>query len=354
MELIMNENIKLAFFDTKPYDKRYFKKALQNKNIEISFFKDRLTIESVKLAEGHNAVCVFVKDDLNKEVIEKLKSFGIRLIALRCAGYNNVDLKAAYKNIHVVRVPAYSPYAVAEHAAALLLTLNRKTHRAYFRTRDNNFNIDGLMGFDLKGKTAGIIGTGKIGKIFINILKGFGVNVIASDARADDKSAEELGFEYVDINELYRRSDIISLHCPLTKETSHVINSKSIAKMKDGVILINTSRGGLIDSNDLIDALKNGKIGCAGLDVYEEEDEYFFEDLSGSFLNDDTLARLLSFNNVLVTSHQAFFTNEAMLNISNTTINNIESFFAENSLENEVCYYCDVKPCLKKLEGKCF
>ncbi|MBN1500380.1 MAG: 2-hydroxyacid dehydrogenase [Spirochaetes bacterium] len=346
--------MKVAFFDSKPYDKKYFNAEIQNKNIEIKYFKDRLTEESVKLAEGYDAVCVFVKDDVNENVINTLHKYGIRLIALRCAGYNNVHLKTAYKRIHTVRVPAYSPYAVAEHAAALALTLNRKTHRAYFRTRDSNFNIDGLMGFDMHGKTAGVIGTGKIGQILIKILTGFGMKVIASDPFPDEKIAEKLGFEYADMDRLFRTSDLISLHCPLTAETRHLINKNTIEKMKDHVMIINTSRGLLINTADLIAALKTGKIGAAGLDVYEEEDEYFFEDFSGTFLTDDVLARLLSFNNVLITSHQAFFTNEAMTNISGTTVSNIIDYFEKDELPNEVCYFCDVKPCPKKNGGKCF
>lgn len=348
------KNIKVAFFDTKPYDKRFFLNAIKNTNIEIKFFKDRLTDENASLTSGFDAVCVFVKDDINENVISILKSNGIRLIALRCAGYNNVDLKKAYKNIHTVRVPAYSPYAVAEHAVALLMTLNRKTHRAYFRTRDNNFNIDGLMGFDLNGKTAGIIGTGKIGRITIKILNGLGMNVLAYDPFPNEETAQKEGFRYVDLNELYSSSDIISLHCPLTKETEDIINADSISRMKDSVIIINTSRGRLINTKDLIDSLKSGKIGAAGLDVYEEEDEFFFEDFSESFLSDDTLARLLTFNNVLITSHQAFFTKEAMKNISETTVKNITDYFDNGLLPNEVCYFCDVKPCPKKSTGKCF
>ncbi len=350
----MEKSIKVAFFDAKPYDKKYFSNEIENKNIEVKYFKDRLTEESVKLADGFDAVCVFVKDSLSGKVINELHSYGVKLIALRCAGYNNVDLKTAFGKIHTVRVPAYSPYAVAEHAAALAMTLNRKTHRAYFRTRDSNFNIDGLMGFDMNGKTAGVIGTGKIGQILIKILTGFGMKVIASDPFPNEKTAAELKFEYKDMDYLFNNSDLISLHCPLTKETKYLINKNTIAKMKDNVMLINTSRGGLINTGDLIDALKTGKIGAAGLDVYEEEDEYFFEDFSQSFLNDDVLARLLSFNNVLITSHQAFFTNEAMLNISGTTASNIIQFFKNGDLPNEVCYFCDVKPCPKKNGGKCF
>lgn len=348
------ENIKVAFFDTKPYDKKFFNNAIKNKTITVKYFKDRLTTESANLTKGFDAVCVFVKDDINSSVIKIMKENGIKLIALRCAGYNNVNLKSAYKNIHTVRVPAYSPFAVAEHAISLIMTLNRKTHRAYFRTRDNNFNIDGLMGFDLNGKTAGIIGTGKIGRIAIKILNGFGMNVLAYDPFPNHETAEKENFTYTDLDTIYQKSDIISLHCPLTNDTKNIINESSINKMKSGVMLVNTSRGQLIDTKALINALKTGKIGSAGLDVYEEEDEFFFEDFSESIVNDDVLARLLSFNNVLITSHQAFFTKEAMKNISETTVLNIENFFINNEIPNEVCYFCDIKPCRKKKEGKCF
>jgi len=278
-----------------------------------------------------------VNADIDAEVIDKLAAGGIKLIALRCAGFNNVDLKAAAKNnIKVVRVPAYSPYAVAEHTLALMLTLNRKTHKAYSRTREGNFALHGLLGFDMNEKTAGIIGTGKIAKILIKTLRALGMNVLAYDIYPDEKFAEEVGMRYTSLDEIYRESDIISLHAPLTKETMYLIDTDTISKMKDGVMIINTGRGKLIHTKALIDGLKSKKIGAAGLDVYEEEEEYFFEDYSDLVLDDDTLARLLSFNNVLVTSHQAFFTKEALSNIAQTTLQNVQDFIDGKALLNEV------------------
>jgi D-lactate dehydrogenase len=287
-------------------------------------------------------------------VVDVLVDNGIKIIALRCAGYNNIDLKAVYKRLRVVRVPAYSPYAVAEHALALMLSLNRKTYRAYSRTRDMNFNINGLLGFDMHGRTAGVIGTGKIGRILICILRGLGMNVLAYDLYPDEAYARKEGFTYVDLDRLYKESDIISLHCPLTKDTYRIINRESIAKMKDGVMIINTGRGQLIDTRALIEGLKERKIGSAGLDVYEEESEYFYEDLSTEIISDDTLARLISFNNVLVTSHQAFFTREALTNISHTTLENIRLFLGKGELPNEICYRCGEDTCIKKQTGKCW
>ncbi len=347
-------NIKIAFFDAKVYDINSFNTTNKNFGFEIKYFEEHLNENTAKLTEGFNAVCAFVNDKINEYVINTLYNNGIKLIALRCAGYNNVDLKSAFGKIHTVRVPAYSPYAVAEHAVALMLTLNRKTHRAYTRTRDSNFNINGLLGFDMYGKTAGVIGTGKIGKVLINILKGFGMNILAYDLYPDYDFANKMDFKYVDLNTIYKESDIISLHCPLTKESHHMINKESIALMKDNVMIINTSRGALINTKDLITALKNKKIGAAGLDVYEEESEYFFEDYSNEIINDDTLARLLTFNNVLITSHQAFFTKEALQNISETTLNNIKDYFYNNNLPNEICYKCNEAQCQKKITGKCF
>jgi D-lactate dehydrogenase len=278
----------------------------------------------------------------------------VRLIAIRAAGYNNIDLKALFKKIHAVRVPAYSPHAVAEHAVALMLALNRKTHRAYYRTRDNNFTLNGLMGFDMQGKTAGIIGTGKIGKATIEILKGFGMRVLAHDAFPDKAFQEKTGIEYVDLSTVYKNSDIISLHCPLSKETYHLIDGSSIASMKPGVMIINTGRGMLIDSKALIEGLKTGQVGYAGLDVYEEESEYFFEDFSNKVITDDVLARLLSFNNVVITSHQGFFTREALQQIAATTLENIREFFTAHKLPNEICYQCNPADCPRKSTGKCF
>jgi D-lactate dehydrogenase len=332
--------IKIAFFDAKPYDIESFDKIHKDFGVKITYFKGHLRVETAPLIQGFQVVCVFVNDVVDRHVIEILARNGVALIALRAAGYNNIDLKAAFGKIPVVRVPAYSPYAVAEHAVTLMLVLNRKIHRAYYRTRDNNFTLNGLLGFDMHGKTAGIIGTGKIGKVTINILKGFGMRVLGVDAHPDKEYQKNAGFEYVDLDTLYRESDIISLHCPLTKDTFHLINETSIAKMKPGIMIINTGRGMLIDTKALINGLKTGKVGYAGLDVYEEESDYFYEDFSNKVITDDVLARLLSFNNVMVTSHQGFFTQEALRSIATTTLENIRDFFVERKLSNQICYKC--------------
>ena len=345
---------RIAFFDTKPYDRQFFETVNQGYGYDIKFFSSHLTIDNVSLTRGFDAVCVFVNDALTKEIIDSLHEYGIKLIALRSAGFNNVDLKAVFKKIHVVRVPAYSPYAVAEHAVALMLTLNRKTHKAYYRTRDNNFTINGLLGFDMYGKTAGIIGTGLIGRKVIDILKGFGMNVVAYDLYPNDAYAAEREITYVSLNELYSQSDIISLHCPLTPENYHLINGAAIKKMKPGVMIINTGRGQLIDTLDLVEGLKRHKIGSAGLDVYEEETDYFFEDWSNTVVDDDVLARLTTFPNVLITSHQGFFTHEALSNIAGTTLENIDLFFNKNELPNEVCYQCKDNVCRNRGKSKCF
>ncbi|MBR3643179.1 MAG: 2-hydroxyacid dehydrogenase, partial [Parasporobacterium sp.] len=300
--------MKIAFFDAKEYDKQSFIDANTDDEFEITYLETRLTEDTCKLAEGYDVVCVFVNDDVNRAVIDKLYEAGIKLIALRCAGYNNVDIEAAYGKIHIVRVPAYSPYAVAEHAMALLLTSIRRIHKAYIRTKDFNFSLNGLTGFDLHGKTVGVIGTGKIGRIFVDICRGFGMKVIAYDKFP----ASDAGIEYVELDELWEKSDIISFHCPLTDENWHMVNADTIAKMKKGVVLINTSRGALIDADALVDGIKARKIGAACLDVYEEESNVFFHDYSNHIVNDDTLARLISMPNVIVTSHQAFLTNEAL------------------------------------------
>lgn len=343
--------MRIAFYDTKPYDKDSFNKANKMYNYKLKYLEPRLTEDTAMLAKGYDAVCVFVNDTVNKDVIDQLVDNGVKLLALRCAGYNNVDFKAAYKKLHVVRVPAYSPYAVAEHTLALMVSLNRKTHRAYNRTRDHNFNISGFTGFDFYNKTVGVIGTGKIGQVFINICKGLGMNILAYDLYP----ANIEGVTFTTLEELYKKSDIISLHCPLLKETHHMIDEKAISQMKDGVMLINTSRGALIDTMSLIEGLKSRKIGAAGLDVYEEESDYFFEDLSTQILDDDQLARLLSFNNVLITSHQAFLTHEALSNIADTTLYNIKAFEDDKELENEICYYCPQKDtCPKEKTGRCF
>jgi D-lactate dehydrogenase len=348
--------IRIALFDSKPYDKLFFEKlSVQSSfNFEIHFFPNHLTEDTAILTAGFDCVCVFVNDHVSPRVIDILQKNRISLLALRCAGYNNVDLKYAYKRVHVVRVPAYSPYAVAEHAVALMMTLNRKTHKAYFRTRDSNFTLNGLLGFDMRDKTAGVIGTGKIGKVVIEILKGFGMKILAFDTYPDFHFAKENNVQYVELNQLYRESDIITLHCPLTPENIHLINRVSINEMKDGVMIINTGRGKLIHTKDLIHGLKNHKIGSAGLDVYEEESDYFFEDFSAEAINDDILARLLTFPNVLITSHQAFFTKEALIKIGETTLDNIQLYFNENKLPNEICYKCSEGVCVKQTTGRCF
>lgn len=327
---------RIAFFDTKPYDKESFNEINKQYDFEIKYFRYHLTPDNIVLAQNADIVVVFVNDLIDKEMIDQLHSFGIRLIALRCSGFNNIDIKAAKDKIKIVRVPAYSPNAIAEHTIALMMTLNRKIHRAYFRTRDANFALHGLLGFDMYKKTAGVIGTGKIGKALIKILRGFEMQVSAFDPYPDTDFASENNIQYVSLNELFMRSEIISLNCPLTKETRYLINKKTISLMKEGVMLINTGRGGLIKTYDLIQGLKSGKIGSAGLDVYEEESHYFFEDLSDRVLTDDILARLLTFNNVIITSHQGFFTKEAMHNIANTTMENINDFLKGEELKNEV------------------
>jgi D-lactate dehydrogenase len=326
----------IAFFDTKSYDREYFSRENQPYGFDIRFFENRLTAESAIVTRDFDCVCIFVNDVLDAHVAESLKAHGVRLIALRCSGYNNVDFKALAGEIPVVRVPAYSPHAVAEHAVALMLTLNRKTHRAYYRTRDNNFSLVGLIGFDMYGKSAGIIGTGKIGKIVCQILRGFGMEVLAYDLYPDKEWAANYGVEYTSLTDLYRRSDIISLHCPLTPDNLYMVNKGTLSLMKDSAMIVNTGRGMLINTSDLLDAIKNRRIGSAALDVYEEETDYFFEDRSTQIMDDDILARLLTFPNVLVTSHQAFFTYEALTNIARTTLGNIHAFFRDEELTNQV------------------
>lgn len=344
--------MKIAFFDTKPYDRLAFDRIKDNYPFTIKYFEHKLDEDTVELTKGYEVVCAFVNDTINRKVVAGLYQHGVRLIAMRCAGYNNVDFEACYNKIHIVRVPAYSPYAVAEHAFALVLALNRKTHKAYNRTRESNFNITGLTGFDLYGKTIGIIGMGKIGQIMADIGRGFGMSILAYDKFPTPMER----VEYVDLEQLYQAADIISLHCPLLKETHHIINAQAIAQMKPGVMIINTSRGGLIDSESLIEGIKNRQIGSAGLDVYEEESEYFFEDFSNEIIKDDVLARLLSFNNVLVTSHQAFLTREALANISETTLENINAYYLQQPLPNEICYACDKtgRSCRVKQNKPCF
>ncbi len=316
--------MKLAFFDTKSYDIPGFDRYAIPAGIEVKYFEPNLSEDTAALAAGFDAVCVFVNDIVNAKVVDTLYKLGVKAIVLRCAGFNNVDLRACQGKIRVFRVPAYSPHAVAEHAMALLLTINRRTHKAYIRTRDFNFSLQGLAGFDLYGKTVGVIGTGKIGRVFADICKGFGMKVLAYDKFPNPDS----GLRYVSLEELFRTSDIISLHCPLTEDTAHLIDARSIAQMKDGVVLINTSRGGLVNTEDLITGIKEKKIGAACLDVYEEEGDLFYEDFSGHIVRDDKLVRLISMPNVIVTSHQAFLTEEALDNIAATTVSNLTAFFS--------------------------
>ena len=323
---------KIAFYDTKPYDRIWFDRL--NTEYDIKYIDYRLTPDTAVSARGCKAVVAFVNDTIDSETIDELCSIGVKLIALRCAGYNNVDIKYAKDKIDIVRVPVYSPHAVAEHAMALLLTLNRKIHKAFIRTRDFNFSLNGLTGFDLHGKTAGVVGTGQIGQIFINICRGFGMNVIAYDPYP----AENSDIEYVSLDKLFAESDIISLHCPLTADTRYLINEGSLAKMKEGVVIINTSRGQLIDSDALLQALKDKKVSGACLDVYEEETSVFFEDYSSTIIGDDVLALLVSMPNVIMTSHQAFLTEEALQKIAEVTLQNLNQFFRGEELKNSVTY----------------
>ena len=326
--------MKVAFFDTKSYDIPGFEHYAADSGLEIKFFETRLNEDTASLAAGYDAVCVFVNDTVSAAVVDELCRLGVKVLVLRCAGFNNVDMKACQGRLPVYRVPAYSPYAVAEHAMALLLTINRRTHKAYIRTRDFNFSLQGLAGFDLHGKTVGIIGTSKIGRVFADICKGFGMKILAYDKYPNPDS----GLTYVDLPELFEQSDIISLHCPLTEETHHIIDAASIAKMKTGVTILNTSRGALINTEDLIAGIKNKKVGAACLDVYEEEGDFFYEDYSGHIVRDDKLVRLIAMPNVIVTSHQAFLTQEALDSIASTTVDNLVKFFAgtPNTL-TEVC-----------------
>lgn len=329
--------MKIAFFDTKPFEKEVFSFENDRFNHDLNFLEFRLNPSTALLAHGHQCVCAFVNADLSAETLKILKQGGTDLIALRCAGFNNVDLAMAKElGIRVVRVPEYSPYAIAEHVVALIQTLNRKTHRAYNRVREGNFSLNGLMGFDLHQKTIGIIGVGKIGKVLAKIMKGFGCKVLLNDLNVDEEFATSLAAQYLSLEEIYQQADIISLHVPLTHDTQYMINAKSISMMKKGVMLINTGRGALINTKDLINALKTDQVGYAGLDVYEEEENFFFQDLSGKILNDDILARLLTFPNVLITSHQAFLTNEAMSAIASITLNNVSEFVAGGELTNAV------------------
>ena len=341
----------IAFFDTKVYDKQYFDMYKAQYDIEFKYFENKLNEDTATMTAGCDGVVAFVNDDINAKTIETLYKNKIGVVAMRCAGYNNVSFKNAFGKVHILRVPAYSPYAVAEHTMAIFLSLNRKIHKAYARTRDFNFSLGGLVGFDLYGKTAGIIGTGKIGRVFIDICRGFGIKVVAYDPYPIKNS----DIDYVSLDELYASSDIISLHCPLTETTRHIINEKTIALMKDGVYIINTSRGALIDSEALLDAIISEKIGGAALDVYEEETDLFFEDNSTEIVHDDILSRLISMPNVLVTSHQAFLTKEALENIAVTTLDNLKDYFDDKPLQNEVCYKSQKNgSCQKDHKERCF
>ena len=321
----------VAFFDAKPYDIASFKK-FADEDINVRFFENKLNADTVSIAACCDGVCAFVNDTIDRSVIDALSNYGVGVIAMRCAGYNNVDLKSALGRVRVVRVPAYSPYAIAEHAMGMILTLNRKLHKAYIRTRDHNFSLEGLTGFDLNGKTVGIIGTGKIGRCFADVCKGFNMNVLGYDPYENN----EFCGEYVTLGELLIKSDIISLHCPLTKDNRHIICEETLSKMKNGVYIINTSRGHLVDTSALIDGIKSGKVGAAGLDVYEEEASLFFEDKSEEVIRDDKLSTLISMPNVIVTSHQAFLTREALDGIAKTTMENFKAFFNGEDLKNEV------------------
>lgn len=324
----------IAFFSTKPWVRAAFEPLLSDSALEPSWFEPRLNLETASLAAGHSVVCVFVNDLLDAPVLRKLASSGVKLVALRCAGFNNVDLKAAGNcGISVVRVPAYSPYAVAEHALGLMLCLNRRYHRAWARVREGNFSLDGLLGFDMHGKTVGIVGTGRIGQVLATMLKGFGCRVLAYDTLPNAELAAN-GVVYVDLATLYRESDIVSLHCPLVPETHHLIDEQALANMKRGVMLVNTSRGALVETDAAIDALKSGHIGYLGLDVYEEEQDLFSQDWTDQVIQDDAFVRLESFPNVLITAHQAFFTKEAVGNIAETTLGNIRTWIASGTSPN--------------------
>jgi len=344
--------MRFAFFDTKPYDKPSFDKFGGEHGLKFKYFETKLNEDTVELASGYDGVCVFVNDVVNAAVIDRLCELGVKVVALRCAGFNNVDMKHAFGKIHVLRVPAYSPYAVAEHAMALLLTSIRRIHKAYIRTKDFNFSLSGMTGFDLHGKTVGVIGTGRIGRVFIDICRGFGMKVLAFDKYHAEGLEDGDRVKYVGLDELFANSDIISLHCPLTEETYHIIGEDALAKCKKGVVIINTSRGALVDAEALLAGIKSRRVGAACLDVYEEESELFFEDFSGHIVEDDILARLISMPNVIVTSHQAFLTEEALSNIAETTVKNIVEFFKNRQCPNELCYRCGAAEDCKT--GKCF
>ncbi len=338
--------MKIAFFDTKPYERQAFQAlASAYPSLSLDFREERLTPATAPLAEGYPVVCAFVNDDLQAKTLEILARGGTRLLAMRCAGFNNVDLRAACGKMQVVRVPGYSPQAVAEFTLALLLCVNRRLHRAYTRVREGNFSLDGLQGMVLHGKTVGLVGTGRIGQAFARLMAGFGVRLLFSDPHPQPALLLETGGEYTSLEELLRHSDVISLHCPLTPENTHLINRETLRQMKPGVLLVNTSRGKLIHTQALIQALKTGRVGGAGLDVYEEEAGYFFEDRSSRIIRDDVLARLLTFPNVVLTSHQAFLTHEALASIAQTTLENIREFQEGKPLSHSVCQECPLHLC---------
>lgn len=325
--------MKITFFSSQPYDKSFFTKHNEDFNFKLEFIEAGLDERTVDLVRESAAICVFVNDKVNREVIKCLAAKGVKIIALRCAGFNNADLAAAKENnIKICRVPAYSPQAVAEHAAAMILTLNRKTHKAYNRVREQNFSLNGLLGFDLCGKTVGVVGTGNIGRAFCRIMLGFGCKVCAFDLIAN-KEMEKLGVDYMPLVDLFAESDIISLHSPLNDQTHNLVNSDTINMMKTGVMLINTSRGGLVDTRAVITALKSGKLGYVGIDVYEQEEKLFFRDLSDGIIEDDIISRLISFSNVLITAHQGFFTNEALTEIAIVTLSNIRDISENKDLK---------------------
>ena len=328
--------MKVAFFSTKSYDRESFENHLKDFGHEISFLEANLDLRTISLAEGHRAICTFVNDTIDENILRKMSKIGIELIALRCAGYNQVDLKTAKSfGISVVRVPAYSPEAVAEHAFALILTLSRKTHKAYNRVRENNFSLEGLTGVNIHGKTIGVIGTGAIGQAICKIAKGFGCQILAHDIQ-ENQEMKNLGVEYLPLQEVLSRSHIISLHCPLTPETKHLINRETLSQMQNGVALINTSRGALIDTKEVIQALKTKKLGFLGIDVYEQEEHIFFQNLSEEILLDEQITRLMTFPNVLITGHQAFLTKEALAQIALTTLKNLSEFEEGKPLTHEV------------------
>ena len=328
--------IKILFYDTKEYDKELFNSYNKKYNYEIKYLETKLNHETAPLAQGYDAVCLFVNDIADKETLEILKECGVKLLVLRCAGFNNVDMAHLPEGLKVVRVPRYSPNAVAEHAVALLLSVDRKIYKSYQRTKKYNFTLNGLLGFDIHGKTVGVIGTGAIGKVFIQIMKGFGTEVLAYDVYEDKKAEAELGFKYVSLDEIYEKSDIISLHCPLTKDNENMIDKEAMKKMKKGVVIINTSRGKLINSKDLIKALSTEKIGGVGLDVFDDEGDFFLNDMSNSYYRSTELSVLLSMPNVVITSHQAFFTKEALDKIGEVSMENIKAFFETGKCENFV------------------